>query len=65
MKTPFEYCGDRRGGFNVPWGAKITPIKIPKDVAALDAALRVIASNMGVEPIGKPALQLITDANGG
>ena len=55
-----------RGGVNVPWGNKLTPIDIldHEARARADAALMLIADRLGLAPKGVPGFKLLSSASG-
>ena len=58
-------CG--RGGVNVPWGNKLTPIQAADAETAkqVDAAFAILVDRLGLEAVGAPGLKLITSSSGG
>jgi hypothetical protein len=56
-----------RGGVNVPWGFKLTPLRLLKDEerAQVDAAFAVLVDKLGLTATGKPDHMLVTLASGG
>ena len=60
-----EHCG--RGGINMPWGNRLTPIQAPDAETAkqVDAAFAVLVDRLGLEAIGAPGLKLVTWSSGG
>ena len=54
-----------RGGMNVPWGHKLTPVPVlNRDERVLvDASFAVLVDKLGLKPIGEPGHMLITGAS--
>ena len=58
-------CG--RGGVNIPWGNKLTPISALNAETAkqVDAAFAILVDRLGLKAVGAPGLKLITESSGG
>ena len=56
-----------RGGINVPWGNKLTPVHMldRKERVQVDAAFAVLIDKLGLTKTGEPGMKLISAASGG
>ena len=56
-----------RGGVNVPWGNKLTPVHVPsaEERAMIDASMAVIVEKLGLESTAAPRLVFVSAAGGG
>ena len=56
-----------RGGINVPWGNKLTPVHVldREERVQVDAAFAVLMDKLGLTKAGEPGLKLISTASGG
>ena len=56
-----------RGAINVPWGNKLTPVRMldREERVQVDAAFAVLIDKQGLTKAGEPGMKLISAASGG
>lgn len=56
-----------RGGINVPWGMKLTPVTVldHDEKTQVNAAFAVLLEKLGLVKVGEPGLKLVSSSSGG